>query len=160
MRIIAGDLNNSQVRALLEHHVTTAFAETARGSAHALDLEGLKASDINVWAAWDCDTLLAVGALKRLSIDHGEIKSMHTAQVSRRKGVGAAMLLHIVEAARAMGLSRLSLETGSWPYFLPARELYKRHGFLECPPFGQYVPDPNSVFMTLELRKEEQTVRN
>jgi putative acetyltransferase len=59
-----------------------------------------------------------------------------------------------------MGLSRLSLETGSWPYFLPARELYKRHGFLECPPFGQYVPDPNSVFMTLELRKEEQTVRN
>jgi putative acetyltransferase len=160
MTIIAGDLNNSQVSGLLEHHATTARAETARGSAHALGLEGFKASDINVWAAWDCDTLLAVGALKRLSIDHGEIKSMHTAQACRRKGVGTAMLLHIVEAARAMGLSRLSLETGSWPYFLPARELYKRHGFLECPPFGQYVPDPNSVFMTLELRKEDQTVRN
>jgi putative acetyltransferase len=66
--------------------------------------------------------------------------------------VGTAMLLNIVEAARAMGLSRLSLETGSWPYFLPAREFYKRHGFLECPPFGEYVPDPNSVFMTLDLR--------
>jgi len=160
MRIIAGDLNNSQVRDLLEHHAMTARAETARGSAHALDLESLKASDVNVWAAWNGDALLAVGALKRLSIDHGEIKSMHTAQANRRRGVGTAMLLHIVDAARAIGLSRLSLETGSWPYFLPARELYKRHGFIECPPFGQYVPDPNSVFMTLILRKEEQGVRN
>jgi len=160
MRIIAGDLNNSQVRALLEHHAMTARAETARGSAHALDLESLKASGIIVWAAWNGDALLAVGALKRLSIDHGEIKSMHTAQANRRRGVGTAMLLHIVDAARAIGLSRLSLETGSWPYFLPARELYKRHGFIECPPFGQYVPDPNSVFMTLILRKEEQGVRN
>jgi putative acetyltransferase len=152
MRIIAGDLNNSQVRALLQYHVATARAETAPGSAHALDLESLKASDVSFWAAWDGDALIAVGALKRLSNDHGEIKSMHTAQASRRKGVGTAMLLNIVEAARAMGLSRLSLETGSWPYFLPAREFYKRHGFLECPPFGEYVPDPNSVFMTLDLR--------
>ena len=66
------------------------------------------------------------------------------------------MLLHIVEAARAMGLSRLSLETGSWPYFLPARDLYKRHGFNECPPFDKYISDPNSVFMSLDLRKEDQ----
>jgi putative acetyltransferase len=156
MRIVAGDLNNSQVRALLQHHVATARAETAPGSAHALDLEDLNASDVNFWAAWDGDALVAVGALKRLSNDHGEVKSMHTAQASRRRGVGTAMLLHIVEAARAMGLSRVSLETGSWPYFLPAREFYKRHGFHECPPFGEYVPDPNSVFMTLELRKEGQ----
>jgi putative acetyltransferase len=158
MKIIAGDFNNSQVRALLEYHVTTARAETAHGSAHALDLESLKSSDISFWAAWDGDALLAVGALKRLSNDHGEVKSMHTAKVSRRRGVGTAMLLHIVEAARAMGLSRLSLETGSWPYFLPAREFYKRHGFFECPPFGEYVPDPNSVFMTLDLRKNGQGV--
>src|SRR6476660_4162941 len=159
MRIIAGDFNNPQVRALLEHHVATARAETGAGSAHALDLESMKASDINFWAAWDGDVLLGVGALKRLSNDHGEIKSMHTVQASRRKGVGTAMLLHIVEAARAMGLSRLSLETGSWSYFLPAREFNKRHGFLECLPFGEYIPDPNSVFMTLDLRKEGQGVR-
>ena len=100
--------------------------------------------------------LLGVGALKRFSNDHGEIKSMHTVQANRRKGVGTAMLLHIVEAARAMGLSRLSLETGSWKYFLPAREFYKRYGFLECPPFEKYVSDPNSVFMSLDLRKEDQ----
>ena len=156
MRIIAGDFNNPQVRALLEHHVATARAETAAGSAHALDLESMKASDINFWAAWDGDVLLAVGALKRISNDHGEIKSMHTVQASRRQGIGTAMLLHIVEAARAMGLSRLSLETGSWPYFLPARDLYYRHGFKECPPFDRYISDPNSVFMSLDLRKEDQ----
>ena len=159
MRIIAGDLKNPHVRALLEHHVATARAETARGSAHALDVESLKASDVSFWAAWEGDALLAVGALKRLSNDHGEVKSMHTAKASRRRGVGTAMLLHIVEAARAMGLSRLSLETGSWPYFLPAHRFYKRHGFLECPPFGEYIPDPNSVFMTLDLRKAGQGVR-
>src|SRR5262249_7097333 len=128
MRIIAGDLDNSLVRALLEHHVATARAETAPGSAHALDLEGLKGSEIDFWTAWNGDSLLAVGALKRLSNDHGEVKSMHTAHASRRTGVGTAMLLHIIEAARSKGLSRLSLETGSWPYFLPAREFYKRHG--------------------------------
>lgn len=153
MRIIAGDLDDPHVRALLEHHVATARAETAPGSAHALDVESLKTPDVSFWAAWDGDALLAVGALKRLSNAHGEVKSMHTAQARRRKGVGTAILLHIVDAARAMGLSRLRLETGSWPYFLPARALYKRHGFVECPPFGDYVPDPNSVFMTLDLRK-------
>ena len=62
------------------------------------------------------------------------------------------MLLHIIDTARAMGMSRLSLETGSWEYFVPARELYKRHGFVDCPPFGEYVSDPNSVFMCRELR--------
>jgi putative acetyltransferase len=159
MKIVAGDLDNSQVRALLEHHVTTARAETAPGSAHALDLGGLKTPGVDFYAAWDGDALLGVGALKRLSHDHGEVKSMHTAQSRRRRGVGTAILLHIVEAARARGLSRLSLETGSWPYFLPAREFYKRHGFRECPPFGEYAPDRNSVFMTLELRKEGQVVR-
>jgi len=77
---------------------------------------------------------------------------MHTAQSHRRSGAGSAMLRHIIETARQMGLSRLSLETGAWPYFIAAREFYRRHGFAECPPFGSYVPDPNSVFMTLELR--------
>jgi putative acetyltransferase len=95
--------------------------------------------------------LLGVGALKQLSSSDGEIKSMHTAQAHRRSGVGSAMLCHIIEAARAGGLARLSLETGSWPFFNPARALYKRHGFAECPPFGDYVEDPNSIFMTLEL---------
>ena len=67
-------------------------------------------------------------------------------------GVGSAMLRQIMAAARARGMRRLSLETGSWAYFAPARALYGRHGFVECPPFGEYREDPNSVFMTLVLQ--------
>lgn len=151
MRITEGGLDDPRVQALLAHHFCTAHAHTAPGSAHALDLSGLNSPDLQFWAAWDGDRVIAIGALKRLSDSHGEIKSMHTEQSHRRKGVGGAMLRHIIAMARQGGLSWLSLETGSWPYFIAARELYKRHGFVECPPFGSYLPDPNSVFMTLEL---------
>jgi putative acetyltransferase len=151
LRIREGGLDDPRVVELLETHLIRARAETAPGSAHALDLSGLRSSDVRFWSAWDGDTLAGVGALKRLGADHGEVKSMHTAEAMRRRGVGAAILRHIIDAARARGMSRLSLETGSWPYFAPARALYARHGFVECPPFGDYRPDPNSVFMTLEL---------
>ncbi len=146
-----GGLDDPRVQALLTHHFSTARAQTGRGSAHALDLSGLTSPDIQFWSAWDGDRVVAIGALRRLSPSHGEIKSMHTNESYRRKGVGGAMLRHIIAAARGMGISRLSLETGSWPFFDPARELYRRHGFVECPPFGEYVSDTNSVFMTLEL---------
>jgi hypothetical protein len=76
------------------------------------------------------------------------------------KGAGSAMLRHIIMAARQMGLSRLSLETGSWPYFAPARELYSRHGLVECPPFGRYIADPNSVCMTLNLVEQRDTQKD
>ncbi len=153
LRISPGDLSNPRVIDLLRVHLASARAETAPGSAHALDLTGLRSPDINVWAIWSDDTLLGIGALKRLSPDHGEVKSMHTAASGRRRGAGRAMLRHIVAAARAGGLTRLSLETGSWDYFQPARALYGSHGFEDCPPFADYAPDPNSVFMTLDLRR-------
>jgi putative acetyltransferase len=151
MNITDGGLDDPRVQALLAHHFTTARAQTAHGSAHALDLSGLKSPDVRFWSAWEDSQLIGVAALKRLSETHGEVKSMHTAQLSRRRGVGSALLHHIIRVARQMGFSRLSLETGSWPYFEPARALYRRHGFVDCPPFGTYVDDPNSVFMTLEL---------
>lgn len=152
MKIAEGGLDDGRVQALLAHHFTSARAQTAPGSAHALGLSGLRSPDIQFWSAWDGGDVVGIGALKRLSASHGEVKSMHTEQSHRRKGVGATMLRHIIDRARQMGLSRLSLETGSWAYFDPARELYRRHGFVECPPFGSYVRDENSVFMTLELR--------
>jgi putative acetyltransferase len=151
MTIVDGGLDDPRVRALLEHHLRTARAETAPGSAHALDLGGLTSADIRFWSAWDGDQPVGVGALKRLSPTHGEIKSMHTAEASRRTGVGAALLRHIVSAARTLGMKRLSLETGSWAYFQPARALYRKHGFVECPPFADYRDDPNSIFMTRVL---------
>ena len=153
MRIIQGDFNDPRVIDLLHIHLNKARAETASGSAHALDHTGLQSPDVRLWTIWDGETLLGTGALKHLSADHGEVKSMYTIQSLRRMGAGSAMLRHIIATARASGMSRLSLETGSWDYFQPARALYKHHGFVECPPFADYVLDPNSVFMSLNLRE-------
>ena len=153
IRIIEGDFSDPRLVDLLHLHLTRARAETAPGSAHALDLTGLQSPDVGFWTIWDDETLLGVGALKRLSADHGEVKSMYTVQSLRRRGTGSAMLRHIIATARASGMSRLSLETGSWEYFRPAHAFYRRHGFVECQPFGDYVVDPNSVFMSLDLRE-------
>jgi putative acetyltransferase len=152
MRIVQGDLRDPRLVELLRTHIERARAATAPGSAHALDIAGLQSPGVRIWTIWDGESLLGVGALKRLSADHGEVKSMHTAQSVRGRGVGTEMLRHIIAAARESAMSRLSLETGSWDYFRPARELYRKHGFVECLPFGDYVPDPNSVFMSLDLR--------
>lgn len=153
MLIIRGDLDDARVTALIEHHVQRARAESGPGSAHALDLTGLRSPDVSFWTAWDQGKLAAMGALKRLSVDHGEVKSMYTVESARRRGIGAAVLRHIIGEARRQGMERLSLETGSWPYFGAARVFYGRHGFLECAPFADYRLDPNSVFMTLALRE-------
>jgi putative acetyltransferase len=153
MRIIQGDFSDQCVIDLLRVHTTRARAETGRESAHALDLARLQSPDISFWTIWDEQTLLGFGALKRLSADHGEVKSMHIIEGARRRRGGSAILRHIMATARACGMTCLSLETGSWEYFRPAREFYKRHGFSECAPFADYVPDRNSVFMTLDLRK-------
>jgi putative acetyltransferase len=152
IRIIDGDFADPRVVDLLRIHLASARAATAPGSAYALDLTQLQSPDVNFWTMWEEQTLLGFGALKRLSADHGEVKSMHTAQAMRGRGAGSAMLRHIIDMARARGMSRLSLETGASAYFVPARNLYKSHGFLECAPFGDYVLDPNSVFMSLDLR--------
>ncbi|HTX25191.1 MAG TPA: GNAT family N-acetyltransferase [Steroidobacteraceae bacterium] len=152
MVIISGGLDDPRVVALLDLHVARARHETARGSDHALDLEGLKAADVSFWSVWEEGVLLGVGALKRLPGNHGEVKSMHTAESARRRGVGSALLRHIIDEARGRGMTRLSLETGSWAYFAAARSLYARHGFVACAPFADYRPDPNSIFMTLDLR--------
>jgi putative acetyltransferase len=152
MNIIPGDLSDQRVIDLLRAHLTAARAASPPRSAHALDLTGLRSPDISFWAGWDGERLMAIGALMRLAADHGEVKSMHTAQAARGWGAGSAMLAHIIAAAEARGYRRLSLETGSMAYFQPARALYQRHGFRPCEPFADYGLDPNSVFLTLELR--------
>ena len=151
MQVRTGDTFDPRDIALLDHHVAAARAQTAPGSAHALDLAGLRASDVAFWTGWDGETLVATGALKLLSADHGEVKSMHTLQATRRRGFGGQMLRRIIAEARARGLQRLSLETGSWDYFKPAHALYQARGFVLCGPFEGYVEDPNSLFLTLDL---------
>jgi putative acetyltransferase len=151
LEIRVADLTDPRVTTLIETHAMTARAQTGRDSAHALDLADLKARGTTIWAAWLQNSPVGVAALRRVSPGHGEVKSMHTAQAARRSGVGRALLAHLIEIARDEGLTRLSLETGSWPYFAPARALYASSGFVECGPFEDYAQDPNSVFMTLAL---------
>lgn len=151
MRIMEDDLTGPDIRALLETHFAGMLANSPEGSCHFLDFDGLNAPDVAFWSIWDRDSLAGCGALKELSAEHGEIKSMRTHADHLRKGVGAMMLTHIISEARERGYQRLSLETGSTEAFIPALALYEAHGFQFCPPFGDYVEDPFSRFMTLAI---------
>jgi putative acetyltransferase len=146
------DLQGPEIRALLEEHLRHMHEMSPPESVHALDIDALRRPDITFWTAWEGTTLLGCGALRELDPTHGEIKSMRTSRAHLRRGTARAMLAHIVDAARRRGYARLSLETGSMAGFAPARRLYAGFGFAICPPFGDYVDDPNSVFMTLALR--------
>ncbi|GGM28361.1 GNAT family N-acetyltransferase [Promicromonospora citrea] len=140
------------VRRLLDEHLTDMYATSPAESVHALDHTALLAPAVTFWTAREPGgTLLGCGALSQLDGTHGEIKSMRTATAARGRGVASAVLAAVLTEARRRGYDRLSLETGTQDYFAPARRLYARHGFAPCGPFGRYVPDPNSTFMTLEL---------
>lgn len=151
LRIVEGGLDDPRVQALVALHQRLAREATAEGFAFALDLSGLRVPEIRVFSAWDGQTLLGVGALKRMTPEHGEVKSMHTAEAARRRGVGAAMLRHIIGEARAAGMTRLSLETGTSIYFQAAVALYLAAGFVPCGPFGDYAASPENRFLTLAL---------
>ena len=150
-RIVEDDLSGAPIRALLEVHFAGMLPNSPAGSCHFLDFEGLRAGDVTFWSIHMGDDLAGCGALKRLDAAHGEIKSMRTAEAFLRQGVAAQMLGHIMDQARARGLERLSLETGSSPAFEPALALYRRYGFQDCEPFADYKPDPFSRFMTRTL---------
>lgn len=152
MNICPGDLSDPRVIDLLHFHLSSAREQTAPGSAHALDVSGLQSREIDFWTLWNEESLVGFGALKTLSPDHGEVKSMHVVTAMRGTGAGSALLCHIIAAAREKQMTRLSLETGSWEYFKPARSLYRKHGFIDCEPFANYRLDPNSVFMMLDLK--------
>lgn len=151
MKILVDDLTGDAIARFLEEHIRDMRSVSPPESKHALDLDGLRKPNITFWSVWDGETLAGCGALKELDSRHGEVKSMRTASSHRSQGVGAMMLQHIIDEARRRGYHRLSLETGAMPFFAPARRLYARFGFTPCAPFGDYKPDPNSVFMSLAL---------
>ena len=145
------DPARADVRLLLDEHLADMFATSPAESVHALDHSALSAPEISFWTAREHGVLLGCGALKRLSPDAGEIKSMRTTAAARGRGVASLLLGRIVDEARRSNLGQLYLETGSEEFFAPARRLYVRHGFTDCPPFAEYTLDPHSVFMTLSL---------
>lgn len=137
---------------MLQAHLDEMHLHSPPESVHALDLDALRRPEITFWTAWDeVGELLGCVALKRLDEAHGEVKSMRTAAAHVRKGVATRLMRHLLQEARQRGYRRLSLETGSPEAFDPARTLYRHFGFVECGPFADYVEDPYSVFMTIEL---------
>lgn len=151
LRIVLDDLRGPEIRALLEEHLRHMHQLSPPESVHALDLDALRRPEISFWTAWSGAELLGCGALKQLSPQEGEIKSMRSAQAARGRGVGRRMLQHVMAEARRRGYSRLWLETGIGPGFAPARTLYASAGFMLCGPFADYREDPYSVFMCITL---------
>jgi putative acetyltransferase len=154
LQIRLDKLECPQVIALVREHLASIAPTAPAESRHALDLSGLRGTDIRFWSIWDGEHLAGVGALKHLSDEHAEIKSMRTALAYLRQGVASRMLSHMISEAERHGYRRLSLETGSMAYFEPARKLYCAFGFTTCGPFGSYAEDPNSVFLTRAIGNE------
>jgi putative acetyltransferase len=151
VEIAVDDPNAQDVRELLRRHLEFAEANTPPEDVHALDLDQLVDPAVTLYSYRRDGELLAVGALKQLDGRHAELKSMHTAAAARGRGIGRAMVEHLIGIARDHGFGRVSLETGSTQAFAPARSLYRQAGFTPCGPFGDYPPGRGNTFTTLAL---------
>lgn len=154
MRVGPADLTDPQVTALIEAHQRDMFEISPPGTSFALDVSGLQGPEIALFGAWEGDTLIAIGALKRLSADHAEIKSMRTRADHLGRGAARALLSAILDAARGEGIRRISLETGTSDAFAPAIALYTRHDFRAGPAFAGYANGPHNQCYHLELAAE------
>lgn len=152
LQIRLDDLSDPRIAVFLEEHLADMRRVSPPESVHALDLAALRQPAIRFWSAWlpraGGEELVGTAALKRLDGEHAELKSMRTVARLRGLGIGRGLLDHVIAQARAAGVRRLSLETGTQPFFAPAHALYLAHGFTDCAPFGSYRPDPHSRFMT------------
>jgi putative acetyltransferase len=151
MEIRKDDLSSAATQELLRLHLLGMHANSPPGHVFALDLSGLQAPNVTVWSAWKREKICGMAALKLLDAAAGELKSMRTHPDHLRRGVGAALLEHIIKEARARGLRRLSLETGQGPAFEPALALYRRRGFIDGEAFADYVRSPFNQFLHLTL---------
>jgi putative acetyltransferase len=145
------DLLGEEIVSLLEEHLDDMRATSPPESIHALDLARLKDPSVQFYTIWKGKLLAGCGAIKNLDGNHGEIKSMRTANSFQKQGVGAELLIHMIKEAKLFGYHKLSLETGTMAFFKPAHRLYAKHGFTDCAPFGDYREDQYSKFMTLNL---------
>ena len=151
MKSIEGNFNNSEVNDLLKKHFIELRSVSPAGSTHVLDIDGLKDPSIKFWSLWEDNKLIGCGALKFLEKEHGEFKSIRVADEFRKKGIGERIINHLIEEAKKLKISKLSIETGAGEFFLPARNLFSKFGFKSCPPFAHYKEDPNSCYYTLNL---------
>jgi len=149
LKSIEGNFNNPEVNELLVKHFIELRSVSPKGSAHVLDITGLKDPVIKFWSLWENDNLIGSGALKFLDKEHGEFKSIRVNDKFKNKGYGLKIINHLIEESKRLNIKRLSLETGAGKFFTPARKLFIRCGFKTCEPFSHYEQDVNSTYMSM-----------
>ena len=151
LKSIEGNFDHPEVNKLLTKHFIELRAASPEGSAHVLDIPGLKIPSIKFWSFWENEKLMGCGALKLLDKEHGEFKSIRVHDDFRNKGNGIKVINLLIDESRKLNIKRISIETGAGDFFIPARKLFKRTGFSECEPFAHYKVDINSVYLTKKI---------
>jgi len=148
---IEGNFDNAKVNEMLVKHFIELRSVSPEGSAHVLDIKGLKDPTIKFWSLWEDDELMGSGALKFINKEHGEFKSIRINDKFRKKGNGIKVIDHLINEAKKLKIKKLSLETGSGVFFIQARKLFNQCGFKVCRPFSHYKEDVNSVYMDMQI---------
>ena len=148
IKTIEGNFDHPEVNELLSKHFIELRKASPKGSAHVLDIPGLKVSSIKFWSLWEDDKLMGCGALKFLDKYHGEFKSIRIKDNFRGKGNGIKVMDHLINEAKKLKIKKLSIETGAGKFFAPARKLFNNCGFIPCEPFAHYKKDINSMYLT------------
>jgi len=151
MKSIENNFDNPEVNDLLTKHFVELKSVSPKGSTHVLDIPGLKDSSIKFWSLWNEDKLIGCGALKFLSNDHGEFKSIRISDKFKAKGYGSKIINHLISKAKNLNIKKISVETGAGIFFAPARKLFTNSGFKKCGPFAHYKEDPNSCYFTIDI---------
>ena len=148
LKSIEGNFDNVEVHELLTNHFIELREASPQGSAHVLDIPGLKVNSIKFRSLWENDKLMGCGALKFLDDNHGEFKSIRIHNSFRNKNYGIKVIDHLIDEAKKLNIKKISIETGAGDFFLPARKLFKKCGFTPCEPFAHYKEDVNSVYLS------------
>ena len=148
LKSIEGNFDHPEVNQLLKKHFIELRAASPEGSAHVLDILGLKVPSIKFWSLWENDQLMGCGALKFLDENHGEFKSIRINDNFKGKGKSIKIIDHLIEKARLLNIKKISIETGAGNFFIPARKLFDNCGFKPCAPFAHYKEDVNSLYLT------------
>tara|TARA_B100000780_G_C20995859_1_gene398336 strand:- start:112 stop:576 length:465 start_codon:yes stop_codon:yes gene_type:complete len=152
LKSIEGNFDNPEVHELLIKHFIELRSVSPKGSAHVLDIAGLKDPTIKFWSLWEAKNLIGSGALKFLDKENGEFKSIRVNNKFKKEGHGLKIINHLINEAKKLNIKKINLETGAGKFFAPARKLFTKCGFEVCEPFSHYKEDTNSVYMSLIIR--------
>ena len=155
LKSILGNFDHPEVNELLTKHFIELRSVSPEDSCHVLDIAGLKDPSIKFWSLWENDSLMGSGALKFLDEEHGEFKSIRVNDNFRNKGFGSKVINHLIDEAKKLKITRLSLETGAGDFFIPARKLFIKCGFKDCEPFSGYKKNVNSIYYTKLINNKQ-----